>query len=339
MDTVDQVLGRANGLFAEGRVREAIELVTTTDRAHPDPRLAAASVQWRHEGFTRVAHPAPADPPGPVAPVAPVDERLREFGPAELTAVSYEAELAAHGCALVRELIEPEAAAALCEGIDRAFAAFDDVAAGGDRAEAEPWFRAFTALPEHGGLGVRRKFMRDAGGMWAVDSPRMFATLLELLERTGVVALVEEVIGERPALSANKCNLRRVPTDIPADWHQDGAFLGSDVRSANLWLALSPCGVDAPGLDLVPRRIPEVVTTGTEGANFDWSVAPSVVEATAGDAGVIRPSFAAGDALLFDHLFLHCTGLSPSMTQPRYAIECWFFAPSDYPEGQIPILL
>ena len=26
-------------------------------------------------------------------------------------------------------------------------------------------------------------------------------------------------------------------------WHQDGAFYDSDVRTMNIWIALTPCGV------------------------------------------------------------------------------------------------
>jgi hypothetical protein len=167
----------------------------------------------------------------------------------------------------------------------------------------------------------------------------MFRALVELIEDTGVLDLVTAYLGERPALSANKCTLRRVPLDTNVGWHQDGAFLGQDVRALNLWLALGHCGTDAPGLDLVPRRIDRVVPAGTDGAMFDWSVAPDVVTAEAGEAGIIRPRFGPGDALLFDHLFLHSTAVEPEMTSERHAMETWFFAPSAYPEGQIPLAL
>ncbi len=63
-----------------------------------------------------------------------------------------------------------------------------------------------------------------------------------------------------------------------------GAFLGDDVRSLNVWLALSKCGRDAPGLDLVPRRFDRILETGSEGAAFSWTVAPDVVEREAGQA-------------------------------------------------------
>jgi hypothetical protein len=165
----------------------------------------------------------------------------------------------------------------------------------------------------------------------------MLFELFEVVEQTGIGRLVTDYLGERPALSANKCTLRRVPLSTNVGWHQDGSFLGEQVRSLNLWLALGDCGRDAPGLDLVPRRIDRVVETGTPGAMFDWSVAPDVVEREAGPAGIVRPEFLAGDALLFDHLFLHSTCVEPTMTRERHAMETWFFAPSAYPAGQIPL--
>jgi hypothetical protein len=67
-------------------------------------------------------------------------------------------------------------------------------------------------------------------------------------------------------------------------------------------------------------------------------VSPSLAEEAAGGAGgILRPEFSPGDALLFDHLFLHRTGVSSGMTRQRWAIETWFFAPSSYPDGQIPL--
>ena len=57
----------------------------------------------------------------------------------------------------------------------------------------------------------------------------------------------------------------------------------------------------------------------------------------AGAEHVVRPVFDAGDALLFNQLTLHRTGVSPEMTRDRYAVEAWFFAPSTYPHEQVPI--
>lgn len=54
----------------------------------------------------------------------------------------------------------------------------------------------------------------------------------------------------------------------------------------------------------------------------------------------MRPDFEAGDALLFDHMFVHRTGTDPRMTKSRYALETWFFVPSAYPDPhrQVPLV-
>ena len=60
-------------------------------------------------------------------------------------------------------------------------------------------------------------------------------------------------LGEPPLLSVHKTTLRKADPSVGGAWHQDGAFMG-DVRALNLWLSLSRCGDEAPGLDIVPRR-------------------------------------------------------------------------------------
>ena len=45
----------------------------------------------------------------------------------------------------------------------------------------------------------------------------------------------------------------------------------------------------------------------------------------------------AGDVLLFDDLFVHQTGSDPSMPNPRYAIESWFFGASGFPADYAPL--
>jgi ectoine hydroxylase-related dioxygenase (phytanoyl-CoA dioxygenase family) len=165
---------------------------------------------------------------------------------------------------------------------------------------------------------------------------------LEAFEEAGIGDLVSAYLGERPVLLAKKLTLRRISlaeghgVRSDPDWHQDGAFMGRDIHSINVWVSLSHCGVDAPGLDVVARRFDDIVATGTEGANFDWSVGHGLVERIAPTA-VVRPVFEPGDALLFDQMMLHRTAARPNMSKVRYAIEAWFAAPSNYPADQLPI--
>jgi hypothetical protein len=147
---------------------------------------------------------------------------------------------------------------------------------------------------------------------------------------------IGDYLSEAPTISVQKCTLRRVDPDAGHGWHQDGAFMGN-VRALNVWLSLSRCGDESPGLDIVPRRLDHIVPTGTQGAIFEWSVSPQVAEEAAGDAGILRPIFEPGDVLLFDELFLHSTAAEPEMEKSRFAIESWFFGSSASPEDYAPI--
>ncbi len=337
-DEAASALADARTLVDRGVPREAIERLTAANRRTRDARLERELVGLRHRAFALVDHTGPVRPPFEVR-AAGTGGPLHSVAASDLSAETLSAGLAQHGCVLVRGLVDRGRVERLVDGIDRTFDAIDRALAGAPVSETEPWFVPFE--PAAGGeyrIGGRHNWMRKSGGIWTADSPRMLFELLELVDDLGIGRLVTEYLGERPALSANKCTLRRVPVEnTNAQWHQDGAFLGPQTRSVNFWLALSECGIDAPGLDIVPQRIDRVLPTGTDGALFDWAVAPAIV-GEASDVPVIRPEFQPGDALLFDHLFLHRTAAVAGMTSERYAMETWFFAPSTYPEGQIPLL-
>ena len=66
-----------------------------------------------------------------------------------------------------------------------------------------------------------------------------------------------------------------------------------EVRSLNLWLSLSRCGDEAPGLDIVPRRLDSYVATATEEAALDYTISQRDVEEAAGETPVIRPDLRA----------------------------------------------
>ena len=137
-------------------------------------------------------------------------------------------------------------------------------------------------------------------------------------------------------ISVEKTTLRKATGDVPGAWHQDGTFMG-EVRALNLWLSLSRCGDVAPGLDLVPRRLEHLVTTQTDEAVLPIQASQAAVEAAAGPAAIIRPIFEPGDALFFDELFMHQTASDPSMPNPRFAIESWFFGVSGFPGDYAPV--
>jgi hypothetical protein len=92
-----------------------------------------------------------------------------------------------------------------------------------------------------------------------------------------------------------------------------------------------------PAIDFVPRRFDGVLPAG-EGAMFPWSLAEATVRSVAGEASIVSPVFAPGDALFFDERFVHRTAVGPDV-EPRYAIESWFVAPSSYPDKHLPVVL
>jgi hypothetical protein len=307
---------------------------------HPNPEIDQRLLGVRHRaGLAMVArgtadaqHAAPElDRFGPETSVPEV--RRDELSPEVLRGA-----ILSRGCLLVRGLVGSEDAREFREEMERAFTTRDAARAG--EPAVDGYFDEFVPDPRYD-LGIDRVMVSDPNGMWVADSPRLAAEWFDLLRRAGFLELATGYLGERPAISVNKSTLRRVKADPDADyslshWHQDGAFLGQ-VRALNIWLSLSHCGDVAPGLDLVPIRLDHIVPTGTEGAVFDWSVSTAVVEETAAQAGITRPVFEPGDALLFDDLFLHATGASPEMTDTRYAVECWFFGPSAFPAEYPPL--
>ena len=326
----------------EGRNVDAIDLLRAANALAPSPELEKTLVRARHlafeelEGEVGVAQWPPSYPD-----LTPDVAGLPEVDSSELTTEALGSALVNHGALIVRNLVPEGAVAPLVEGIDRAFDAYDEWFESGDREYTTEWFSDFKPEGAFHGQMVPKGWVREGGGVYTADSPRMVYQVTEAFEAANLRDVLTGYMGERPALSVKKNTLRRVPTDMKAaDWHQDGAFLGEGIRSVNVWLPLTRCGGDAPtaGLDLVPARMDRVLETGTEGAWFDWSVGPGVVERVSQDAKVIRPEFAAGDALLFDDLFLHRTGVAESMEFERYAVESWFFAPSVYPDKQIPLV-
>lgn len=328
---------RALALAADGRYPEAIAAATSHNRGCRDDELERLLVNWRMSAFTTssVADPLP---PRDFEDPFPGISGLPEIHAEQLTTDILAGAILHHGALLVRGLISADEAGKFRPGIDRALGDFSAWLAN----QALPPTRWFAPVDASSctGLGKKRPSIHGNGSVLAADSPRLLFELVALIERIGVIDIVSDYLQERPALSVNKTTLRKISASQKnTGWHQDGAFLGKEVRSVNLWLALSPCGRDAPGLDLVPKRIPYIVETGTQGALMDWLVGPGVVKSLAQDAPVLSPEFAAGDALMFDHLFLHRTGLPPGRNKDRYAIECWMFAPSCFPVQQGPLML
>jgi hypothetical protein len=314
-----------------------------------DPELARRILQLRHQaGLKLMERPAPEPPeyPAPAFDQLQNESKLPDVPCGQVTPELLRAAILRSGCLLIRGFIDQEDVPRLVDGIDRAWEARDAHAAGGSTNSA--YYEEFEPDARFDLAWDRGVMYRSESGLIGPDCPPAMLDVIESFDRAGLGSIAGGYLGEHPAISVNKCVLRRVnpnafqdelrrnPGSKHSHWHQDGAFLG-EVRALNVWLSLSRCGDVAPGLDIVPRRLDHVLATGTEGARFDWSASRAVAEEAAGDIGIVRPIFEPGDALLFDELLLHSTAIEPGMTSMRHAVECWFFGPSGFPPNYAPL--
>jgi hypothetical protein len=330
-----QVLEHAEKLAAGGAVRQAIDYATAANRKLRAPELERRLMIWRANAFSTMERSAAPSPwPPQFADPFPGRSGVPEIDAAALTVEIMGGAFQHHGMLLVRGLTSAAEAEHLRAGIDRALEARDAFKAGTPVEELGAWY-AETPLDTETGT-----FRGWGGSLWTADSPRIMFELLELYERLGLTGVIAGYLRESLMLSIGKTTLRRIEPVKQHDWHQDGAFLGADVRTVNVWLSLSDCGEDAPGLDIVAQRLPGVVQTGSQGARLSWTVGHGLVEDLVREgASIASPIFRPGDALLFDQLMLHRTRVCPEMTKTRWAIESWFFTPSTFPLEQGPLLV
>jgi hypothetical protein len=319
----DDLPGTTEELLAE------IERLTAANRARPERATERRLLRLRHVAGARMLDGA-GERPSHAAPdpdALPAGDQLPEIAPGDLTPALLRAGILRDGCLLVRGLVDRDDALAFAGLIDRAFA---DRKAGCDGLYEEfAPLRRFPPIAE-------RPWIEEGGGVLAADSPHLTFRMLELFGRAGLPELVAGYLGEPALFTVQKTTLRKAEPSVPGAWHQDGAFLG-DVRALNLWLSLSRCGDEAPGLDIVPRRLDGFVTTQTDEAVLSYQVSQRKAEEAAGDTPIARPLFEPGDALFFDELFLHQTGSDPAMPNPRFAIENWFFGATGFPPEFAPL--
>lgn len=358
-DDLDEVAD----LIARGCLVEAVDALAAANRRAPDPALETALVALRHDAAVSVPRSAGRSPWPPVYadPFPEVSGRLPEVAAAELTTEVLGGAVAHHGALIVRGIFSADQVERTVTAIERAHRRHeaeavegagtagtggpvgdDDGSRHGDDQPFEggddegAWYRPFPAT---GHDEVLRRMVARDGGTWLADSPSSTARILDELEACGVTAAITAHLGERPYFSLHKSTLRRsLPVNKIVGWHQDGSFYDPDVRTMNVWVALSACGGSqpSPGMELIPRRFEEILPVAGEPTKH--SISYDLIAELAADCPTVIPEFAPGDGLLFDEHFVHRTHLAPGMTEIRYALECWFFAPSHLVSNYVPLL-
>lgn len=319
------------------QLRGEIAATAGANRADPDRALERRLLELRHLAATRLIDRNDETPrfPEPDFDRLPPGDPLPELRPEDLTPGLLRAGILRDGCVLVRGLVARDDALALAAAIDKGYEQRELIDA--QRPAEDGYYEEFHPHERFGEI-PGRDWIKQGGGLLAADSPRLSFQMTQLFEQAGVPQLASGYLGEPALISAEKTTLRKADPSVGGAWHQDGYFMGN-VRSLNLWLSLSRCGDLAPGLDIVPRRLDYLVTTQTEEAMLDYTISQKKAEEAAGEIPIVRPVFEPGDAMFFDDLFLHKTGSDPSMPNPRFAVENWFFGPSGFPGEYAPMLV
>jgi len=173
-----------------------------------------------------------------------------------------------------------------------------------------------------------------------VSRPLLALTRLPAAEVLRAVAAstlrpsIEDVLGPTPLCDTSQSWLRHGRP--PHSWHQDGALCfdfiahagqplpaGAMLEMLTCWIALTPCGEFAPGLEWVDAPQPVLLRPA--------ELSDAAVAACHHSALLRRPSMAPGDTLLFGGEVLHRTHLTAEMSQPRSSLELRFFCAIDPP--------
>ena len=335
----EAVLDRMEALAGAGRCLDAVAYGSREARRLDDLRVDRRLTTLRREAVreaVRAATPRVDWPPRLPDPF-PGTTGLPEIRRDALDAATMGGAILHHGSLLVRRLLDREEAVGIAREIDGVYDAHDRRRSGVDEADGGRLSPFPLDLSDP--LWMTRDWLRSVGGILAVDCPAIFTRLVRFYERHGLIAAIEGYLGERPLMTVGKTVLRRVEPVGIGDFHQDGSFLGADARTINVWIALSDCGVDAPGLEVVDRRLASVLPSGGGDARYPWAVDRETARRANDGRPFAVPVFRAGDALLFDQMMLHATGFAPGMARRRHALEAWFFAPSAHPEDQIGLVI
>lgn len=331
-------LQQAKSLTHEGDITTALGHLLSANELMADPALERDIIDQMLQSIEK-------QPTAPIAKTVPEVSNpsgtlSKASGIPEVTAEQFCTQvlndaIAQSGHLIVRGMFANEDTQALRRCIDESMLArFNSTKR--EPGESDPWHHQSPYFPgKHDSYdqNIHKKEYAMTGSLKVADSPRGACKVLEIYRKYKLREVLDEYFGEPTVIATRKWVFRLIQAmeqkteSIGGGWHQDGQFMGSDVRAINLWLPLNTCGAgsDSPGLALLPKRLDEIQEFGTRGAQLQWVVGPELVQELAEDAPIIYPHFEAGDALFFDHLSLHRSGHAPGQSQNRYALESWFY--------------
>ncbi|HVI31442.1 phytanoyl-CoA dioxygenase family protein [Phenylobacterium sp.] len=117
-------------------------------------------------------------------------------------------------------------------------------------------------------------------------------------------------------------------SDFSYAFHQDGSFHSrhpDEHAGLTIWAPFTPCGVDAPGLEVSPYRIDRILPPPAGVAEPYLFIEDGVAREACQDR-FWRPVMDRGDVLIFDHFAVHRSAIDPGMSRTRYSADVRLFA-------------
>jgi len=225
------------------------------------------------------------------------------------------------GCAVVRNTVVPAALAELIAFCDATYAARDET---GDEA------------PDDGDEASRSAILaRNRLSYDDIPQP-MLTRAYGAIFSGGWLARFEALLGGPVGFLPRYTSIRRhgrEASEYDTPFHQDASFilspryqqLGFPFPMIVLWIPLTPCGRDAPGIELALPTPARLLEYGIEGDRLNDKI--EITEPVAGTDSpsgrqTWQPRFEVGDMLVMNQFTVHRTqGRTERMTRDRLALN------------------
>lgn len=252
-----------------------------------------------------------------IAALAPPMPRELEVGPDPFTAAELAAVLRRHGCAVVRGGLPQRDCQALLPRLEHNLAhAYVPNQPPGDPTELNVPLHFFCDRSETAALAARFAEIREqpiAAWHWGLDGVVSTADVwLRIAGLTTVIDAISLRLGGALTIDRSlgyaRAKLGSQQRVLP--FHQDARTGYWEIPTIAMWMPLVPCGEDAPGLEIVPRRLRSLFPVGLYGGSdrTDYQAYPaSALDELIPSWTVVAPVLAPGDILLFDSYVLHRT--------------------------------
>lgn len=201
--------------------------------------------------------------------------------------------------------------------------------------------RLASGILHHGGLVVRRMLNPDRVARLrrhlegegppsrSCMSPVAIYDVLSVYRDCSEV--LGEYLGEAPVAMRQRTKIKRDAQQWGLRWHQDAPLFGGERRAVNFWTALTPVGVECPGLSLLPKRLESVLVADYDLTDLQDTRGDEAVRELSELAPPVSPVLDPGDTIVFDEMTLHETQRIGWEVPHREVAITWFFAPSRFP--------